>query len=90
MDSRIRFRAARQLPSPEFGEWLLDRKNSRRIPHCLEICGRERLRNINAEDDLWRINGRRQVLRVNERLTLELAASERYSIPIRKQTGDAA
>jgi hypothetical protein len=78
----------------EFGEWLLDRKNSRRIPHRLESCGYERLRNTNAEDGLWKINGRRQAIYANKELSLEtqmLAASERYSIPTRKQQkGDAS
>jgi hypothetical protein len=48
--------------SGQFGDWLLDRKNSRRIPHRLEACGYLAVRNEGAKDGLWRIDGRRQVI----------------------------
>jgi hypothetical protein len=48
--------------SEQFGNWLLDRKNSRRIPHRLEACGYLAVRNAGAKDGLWRVDGRRQVI----------------------------
>jgi len=45
-----------------FAEWLRDRKNARRIPHRLEICGYGAVRNDGAKDGLWKIDGRRQVI----------------------------
>jgi hypothetical protein len=49
--------------SPQtFCDWLLDRKNSRRIPHRLEDCGYVAVRNAAARDGLWKIDGKRQVI----------------------------
>ena len=45
----------------DFVDYLKDRKNSRRIPHRFEACGYTPVRNPDAEDGLWRLNGRRQV-----------------------------
>jgi hypothetical protein len=41
-------------------EWLLDRRNRRSIPHRLERCGYTAVRNPDAGDGLWQIQGRRQ------------------------------
>jgi hypothetical protein len=66
---RIRRRAA-----GDFAEWIRDRKNRRAIPHRLERCGYVPVRNDTADDGLWKINGKRQVvyaqnaLPVSERL----------------------
>jgi hypothetical protein len=46
----------------DFMRWLADRKNSRAIPHRLEDCGYEALRNPERQDGLWAIFGRRQVI----------------------------
>jgi hypothetical protein len=46
----------------EFGEWLNDRKNSRRIPHRLEDAGYAPVRNTDAKDGLWKVGGKRQVI----------------------------
>src|SRR5262249_6089712 len=46
----------------EFAEWLGDRKNSRKIPHRMEACGYEPMRNDGAKDGMWKIGGKRQVL----------------------------
>jgi hypothetical protein len=43
-------------------EWLRDRKNRRAIPHRLEKCGYVPVRNTTAEDGLFVVNGRRQVI----------------------------
>ena len=45
-----------------FADYLRDRKNSRRIPHRFEACGYTPVRNPDADDGLWRLNGRRQVI----------------------------
>jgi hypothetical protein len=54
--------------SAEFQEWLGDRKNSRKIPHRMEACGYEPYRNKDADDGLWKIGGRRQVVYVKREL----------------------
>jgi hypothetical protein len=46
----------------EFGEWLKDRRNRRKIPHRLEACGYVAVRNPSADDGLWKVFGRRQVI----------------------------
>jgi hypothetical protein len=43
-------------------EWLLDRRNRRALPHRLERCGYISIRNPYADDGLWRLNDRRQVI----------------------------
>jgi hypothetical protein len=52
-----------------FKEWLLDRKNSRRIPHRFEACGYVAVRNDNAKSGLWVIEGKRQVIYAKDSLT---------------------
>ena len=46
----------------EFQSWLLDRKNRRIIPYRLESAGYVQVRNDAAQDGLWKINGKRQVI----------------------------
>jgi hypothetical protein len=46
----------------DFGLWLGNRGNTRRIPHRLEACGYTPVRNPNASDGLWKIDGRRQAV----------------------------
>ena len=46
----------------DFVEYLKDRRNSRRIPHRFEACGYTPVRNPDAEDGLWRLRARRQVI----------------------------
>ena len=46
----------------DFGAWLRDRKNRRTIPHRLESCGYVIVRNPDAKDGWWRVDGRRQAL----------------------------
>jgi hypothetical protein len=48
--------------SDSFADWLLDRKNSRRILHRLEACGYVAVRNDGANDGLWKIFGKRQAI----------------------------
>jgi hypothetical protein len=55
--------------SASYSEWLLDRRNSRRIPHRLEECGYVAVRNEHTKDGLWKINGKRQVIYGKDSLT---------------------
>jgi hypothetical protein len=54
----------------EFANWLLDRKNARRIPHRLEACGYVAVRNSDAKDGLWKVDGKRQAIYAKASLTL--------------------
>ena len=54
----------------EFGEWLLDRKNARRIPHRLEACGYVAVRNDGAKDGQWKVDGKRQTIYAKASLSL--------------------
>ena len=46
----------------DFLSWLLDRKNRRTIPYRLESAGYVQVRNDAAQDGLWKISGKRQVI----------------------------
>jgi hypothetical protein len=48
---------------------LSDRRNSRAIPHRLERCDYVSVRNPNAKDGFWKINGARQVVYAKRDLT---------------------
>src|SRR5262245_27700413 len=50
------------MATGDFAAVILDRKNRRAMPHRLERCGYQQCRSPNAEDGLWRINGRRQAV----------------------------
>ena len=73
--------------SPGFAAYLDDRRNSRRIPHRFEACGYMPVRNPDAEDGLWRLRGRRQVVYAKigldehqrEELARKLAAAPPWS-----------
>jgi hypothetical protein len=54
-----------------FYEWLDDRKNRRVIPHRLEQCGYVKVRNDAADDGLFVVDGRRQVIYARSDLTAE-------------------
>jgi hypothetical protein len=56
--------------SQQFSEWLLDRKNSRRIPHRLEACGYVAVRNPARTDGLWKVNHKSQVIYARATLPL--------------------
>ena len=45
-----------------FAEWLRDRKNRRVVPHRFEQAGYVSVRNDAANDGLWKLKGRRQVI----------------------------
>lgn len=49
-------------------QWMSDRRNRRRIPHRLEQCGYVPVRNTDAQDGLWKVDGKRQVVYAKTRL----------------------
>ena len=51
-----------QQANGDVHDWLADRKNRRVIPHRLERCGYVPVRNSDADDGLFKIKGRRQVI----------------------------
>jgi hypothetical protein len=55
----------------DFREWIKDRKNRRAIPHRMEKCGYVPARNPAAEDGLWKVAGRRQVIYAKSTMSLE-------------------
>jgi Family of unknown function (DUF5906) len=54
----------------EFEPWLRDRKNRRQLPYRFEQCGYVPVRNDAADDGLWRINRKRQVIYAKATLLL--------------------
>ena len=56
------------MADAELALWIKDRKNRRIIPHRLEQCGYVPVRNDAAEDGLFKINERRQVVYASESL----------------------
>lgn len=53
----------------DFVLWIRDPKNRRAIPHRMEECGYSTVRNKNAKDGLWKINGRRQAVYAQSTMT---------------------
>jgi hypothetical protein len=53
-----------------FLDWLQDRKNRRAIPHRMEGAGYVSVRNDTADDGLWKIEGKRQVVYAKAELSL--------------------
>jgi hypothetical protein len=51
-------------------EWLTDRKNRRAIPHRMERCGYTQVRNPDADDGRWNLQGKRQVVYAKAILSL--------------------
>jgi hypothetical protein len=48
---------------------MSERKNRRAIPHRLEKCGYVPVRNDDAKDGLWKVDGTRQVIYAKSALT---------------------
>jgi hypothetical protein len=53
----------------DFRAWLLDRRNSRQIPHRLEEAGYVSVRYDGAEHGYWTINGKRQAIYAKKALS---------------------
>ncbi|WP_338830233.1 primase-helicase family protein [Bradyrhizobium sp. 27S5] len=73
--------------------WVQDAKtNARRIPHRLEECGFVPVRNPDADDGLWRIDGRRQAIYARKSLNEQqrLEAVQRRIEAIKKAGASAA
>jgi hypothetical protein len=68
-----------------FAEWLRDRRNSRHVPHRLEAAGYAPMRNPDARDGLWRVDGRRAAVYVRRELTVRdrLAAARELVVGCR-------
>jgi Family of unknown function (DUF5906) len=58
------------MSSGSFKEWLQDRRTRRQIPHRLESAGYTPVRNPGAEDGLWKIGAKRQVVYAKATLSL--------------------
>jgi hypothetical protein len=63
----------------EAAEWLMERKNRRAIPHRMERCGYVPVRNPDADDGRWKLQGKRQVVYAESGLSLrdQIAAARR-------------
>jgi hypothetical protein len=59
----------------KLSEWLEDPKHARLIPNRMKLAGYVPFRNPAAKDRLWKIAGRRQVVYVNQ----ELSVNERQT-----------
>jgi hypothetical protein len=73
--------AVQMMAGEDFEEWLKDRKNRRQLPHRFEQCGYVPVRNNAANDGLWKIKNKRQVIYAKATLTLrdQLAAARRLA-----------
>jgi hypothetical protein len=62
----------------DFENWVADRKNRKIIGHRLEACGYMPVRNPDANDGLWKIDGQRQVIYAKTELPTrdQLAAAQ--------------
>lgn len=54
----------------DFRDWLVDRRNRRRIPHRMESAGYVPVRNDGAKDGMWKVGSARQVVYVLRTLSL--------------------
>jgi hypothetical protein len=72
-DATTLLRVADQADT-DFGMWLRDRKNRRTVGYRFEACGYVAVRNQGAEDGLWKISDRRQVVYAKAGLSIR----ERY------------
>ena len=61
-DATTILRIADAAPDAELASWIRDRKNRRAIPHRLEKVGYVPVRNEYADDGLWKLYGKRQVI----------------------------
>jgi hypothetical protein len=53
---------SRHTSDTDFKDWLRDRRNRTQIPHRFEDAGYHRVRNGDADDGLWKIDGSRQAV----------------------------
>lgn len=65
-------------------DWLMDRKNRRAIPHRMERCRYVPVRNPDADDGLWKVDGRRQTVYAKANLTAREQMTAARSVEARK------
>ena len=53
-----------------FADWLLDRRNSRSVPHKMEECGYRSARNPTAKSGRWKVRGKDVVIYVRKELSV--------------------
>jgi hypothetical protein len=72
----------------DFEEWLKDRRNRRQVPNRFEQCGYVPVRNDVADDGLWKIKGKRQVVYAKTTLALrdQLAAARKLTSENKEQS----
>jgi hypothetical protein len=77
--------------SHEFNEYLRDRRNSRKIPYRLEACGYTAVKNPDAKDGQWVLEGRRQALYVRAGLGIRerLEAAQTFEAALRAKAAEA-
>jgi hypothetical protein len=78
--------------SHDFSEYLKDRRNSRKIPYRLEACGYTAVKNPDAKDGQWVLEGRRQALYVRTGLGIRerLEAAQAFEATLRAMVAAAA
>jgi hypothetical protein len=64
----------------EIEAWIKDRKNRRVIPHRLDKCGYIPVRNDAADDGLWKISGKRQVVYAKKTLSIRDRLKAAYQL----------
>lgn len=69
-DATTIIRITTEARGSSFHDWISDRKNRRVIPHRLDKCGYVPVRNDNAVDGLWVINGARAVAYAKKELLI--------------------
>ena len=79
----------RAVEGTETAAWIIDRRNRRIIPHRLEKCGYEPVRNDLAQDGLWKIGGKRQAVYAHNSLSTQerIKAARRLAQTSRGQSG---
>ena len=63
-------RIRNKVQDENFNRWLADRRNSRAIPHRLEMCGYVAIRNDTNDRGFWIVDGRRQVVYAKATLSI--------------------
>ena len=58
------------LRGPRADDWLMDRRNRRAIPHRMERCRYVPVRNPDADDGLWKLEGKRQAVYAKASMSL--------------------
>jgi hypothetical protein len=70
LDATTLAEVARYTTDASFQDWIKDRKNRRAMPYRFEQCGYSPVRNDAADDGLWKIGGRRQVVYAKSSLSV--------------------